>query len=424
MVNAAGDAAPGIVSAIEWITKAIGQSSPYPGCTNTITVTLSTTVPLVHDCPTEVYLEMTNFRYETTYAEDANHVVSFVDRLGDLDYNIDWVAGVSPETGSVFLSPLQSICATVNETNDNMYFADAYFYDDGSPGNGYWSSGYVLSGSPAANEYGAENGVGYTSGGPGFTVDKKMRLWPYMTTTPDSEYVFSFDIVNPVEQQSSPSISIELFGTPIAKVAMDRDPGMPCCTSCTTTGSAVAGDSSPLEVHTPFFCTKIIGQSTPNPCQLNELTVTMTANVPLLGGKSVITISQLYGAHFEDGEIDILDDSGAEHHLLFGSNFTSSAGTGSWNNNTKELTLYLVGDAECASEYVFSFKLYNNPEAQNEQDVMISASYVGNSRELYEAGVSIAATSMSYPVGNDVETYPLKVIQAEFDYLHATQSTE
>lgn len=43
-----------------------------------------------------------------------------------------------------------------------------------------------------------------------------------------------------------------------------RDPGKPCCTTCTSTGDAAMGDSQPLQVMQPLFCTKIIHQSTPS----------------------------------------------------------------------------------------------------------------------------------------------------------------
>jgi hypothetical protein len=46
-----GDAAPLVVLRPHWFKRNIGQSTPYPGCINVITVTLAVSSPLVADCP-------------------------------------------------------------------------------------------------------------------------------------------------------------------------------------------------------------------------------------------------------------------------------------------------------------------------------------------------------------------------------------
>jgi len=41
-----GDAAPLVVLRGKMLTAKIGQSSPFAGCSNTLTITISTTVPV------------------------------------------------------------------------------------------------------------------------------------------------------------------------------------------------------------------------------------------------------------------------------------------------------------------------------------------------------------------------------------------
>ena len=178
----------------------------------------------------------------------------------------------------------------------------------------------------------------------------------------------------------------------------------------------------------PLFSTKSIHQSTPNPCELNTFTVTMVANVPFMNGQTIITISGLSNADFgpevasavgsTNTVINISDASGgAGHHRLFGSSFSGEAGTGHWDDVTDTLTLYVLQNTESASEYTFSFKLYNPPKDQPAVTPRISASFVGNSKKLFTADVKndILATDMTYPVTEVQNLHdPLYVIAARF----------
>jgi len=88
------------------------------------------------------------------------------------------------------------------------------------------------------------------------------------------------------------------------------------------------------------------------------------------------------------------------------------------------LTLYVLTDTESASEYTFSFQLYNPPQAQLAVQPQISASFIGNSKQLFTAGEGIAAEDMNYPV-TEIQNLedPLFVIEAEFTHLSVAVSS-
>jgi hypothetical protein len=92
----AGDAAPMVVFRQMWLEKSIGQSTPYPGSTNTLTVTISTNVPLVSDCPSPVKIQIWNLYHESTYQQSA--------------LLVDLVEVADPPTGSIKLSQHTGLC--------------------------------------------------------------------------------------------------------------------------------------------------------------------------------------------------------------------------------------------------------------------------------------------------------------------------
>jgi hypothetical protein len=169
-----------------------------------------------------------------------------------------------------------------------------------------------------------------------------------------------------------------------------------------------------------LFCVKTIQQSTPNPCQLNTLTVTFVANVPFMAGQTEISIRGLSNADFPTGEIQILDGSmGGGNHLLFGNGFAGTPGTGHWNDGTDTLTLSVLQNTEAAAEYVIRFQVYNPPNAQGKATPQIEAKNVGNSKLIYEAGENIAAVNLEDPPttrSNPLDD-PLHVIATEFTHI-------
>jgi hypothetical protein len=180
-----------------------------------------------------------------------------------------------------------------------------------------------------------------------------------------------------------------------------------CCTSCAFSRNAVSastdasrsynaldgqmtpqGDAEPLKIHSPFFCTKTIGQSTPYPCMKNRLTVTIMANTYFTSQDSIITICGLDSAHAETGKMELLDGfAGCGHRHLFSYAHNERSGYGYWDNAMKCLTLYVVQDTECVTEYVFSFVISNMKTPQDSPDIKISARYTANSKDVFVQGV-------------------------------------
>jgi hypothetical protein len=233
---------------------------------------------------------------------------------------------------------------------------------------------------------GCSIGDGYTSGGQAgggtFTIDRRLTMWIAQSTVANKNVVVQFTVRNPIKKQASPTIYIEgqIGGDKISSnqwiqdsileagatseatttntggsfcshrrygVAMDKDStSVLCCASCSFATGAVAGvasataqrtanapdgqmtlqgDAEPLKVHTPFFCIKDIGQSSPYPCDNNTLTVTFTSNTFLKAGVSKVTISGIEGAIADPGVIPIADGPyGLGHNNYFGGEFEGS----------------------------------------------------------------------------------------------------
>ena len=333
----AGDAAPLAVLMPAWVVKNIGQSTPYPYSRNTITVTLQSNVPLVHDCPQRVTIEISGlddkstqgagnwegFTYNvaTSAGPAPTQDVTYLNSTQiEKTFRDDWKnseayrqgAGMWPDnSGDLMISPLQSIC--VNPANDTL--SDHEYFQNragstGEPGIATWSS-YIDD---------------WMSAG---AATRSLTVFPAITTDPEEEYIFSFQIINPVMPQESPVVSIKSSGVCMDKTVMTKDTGKPCCTSCTHTGDAMPGDAAPLRVMDSFFCIKTIHQSTPNPCALNTLTVTIMANVPFRAGRTQVLIDGLTNADFPEGEIQIEDGSmGGNNHVIFANNFSGVPGDG------------------------------------------------------------------------------------------------
>ena len=124
-----GDASPMQILRAGWVSKDIGQSTPYPYTRNTITITLRNIVPFVPSCPNPVKIEISGL-------DDLSLSGTDVPSWATSDH------GVFPKTGSVMLLPLQSICVTSDEdVTDHLHFKDLSGpVTLGTAGNGFWDS--------------------------------------------------------------------------------------------------------------------------------------------------------------------------------------------------------------------------------------------------------------------------------------------
>jgi len=371
-----------------------------------------------------------------------------------------------------WLSP--GVCAS-NEELVPLRFQDK---PGGSKGFGKWENGYISEVSEPSKvnnqkvnpEYGTpvlefdctnqelvSAGNGYTSVGTigtiqttAYRVDKRLTVYFAEDTMAGHEYVFEFQVTNPLKMQASPTISIDggIVGhnDPVADFsaigpsthgrgcdsylcktesevdgyfktfcnqkdcafAMDKDSDtVLCCTSCSVAANAVAGDAEPFKVHAPFFCVKTIGQSSPYPCDANTFGVTLAANVALKGKSTVVTFTGFTNANAPDCKsgstiastcvVDLQEGPNKMgQHNWFSSASDGETGKALWNQDTKTLTLYALLDVECTTEMQFRFVLENPSCEQDATTISVEATNVGNSEAMFQPGhqVGIAMAAM------------------------------
>ena len=417
-----GDARPFTILRSNFVTKNIGQTVPFPGCLNTIIVTVSFNLP--------AFPENCNTFIRISGLQEAN---SYAYLLPPLDGSLQLSGEMHRSANS--WSP--GFCDS-NQTIDSLVFQDA---PAGTLGFAAWKN--QKSGS---------------------TVQcRGLTAYFAKVTAPGNEYVFQFQVQNPVNQTRSPPIYLEgkmqdlpsgqnegtsqffhaqPYGTQNSrctayscsedsclgktstscKHVMRKDStSLLCCTQCSYAGSAVAsdksrpeptsapdgqmtdqGDAEPFKVHTPFFCVKKIGQSSCYPCDSNKLTVTLTSNAGMKAGGTTVTITKLK-ANRATGPIPLFDGpNNMGTNMSFSSSFTGVRGEAHWNDQLKSLTLFVVRDIECTAEIQLSFELENPSCEQDAQAVSVEASNIGNVPNVLASGVNIASSAMDH----DVKTRP------------------
>jgi cysteine-rich repeat protein len=139
------------------------------------------------------------------------------------------------------------------------------------------------------------------------------------------------------------------------------------------TFGAIAGDSEPLLVRTPEFITARMGQSSPFPTALNEITMTLTMNILLdSNANATIRLFNLLGASAASGELPLTSLDG-KSHLYFASSPTSRPGFGLWDDTSKSLSLFVSVSIPASSRLILSFVLENPPYAQRAPNVTVVA---------------------------------------------------
>jgi hypothetical protein len=115
----------------------------------------------------------------------------------------------------------------------------------------------------------------------------------------DTEYTFSFDIVNPVHGQDGPQVTVELFlisNRTDSQLMTQNISGQP------PGGYFKMGDAKALKVYPPEFFVKTVRQSNPFPGMYNNITISLAANVDLSFPAS-ITIAGLKILTLPDSEV-------------------------------------------------------------------------------------------------------------------------
>jgi hypothetical protein len=172
------------------------------------------------------------------------------------------------------------------------------------------------------------------------------------------------------------------------------------CSLCPGDTVSAQGSDSADDCRPEFFLTKNIVHDNPYPCDLNCLTVTFQTNVMLVSGQSEITIRNLMGAMSPTGLIEI---QGPDKHKF-------NRGIWMQSSSSKELVLYLAEDIPMNTQIVITFCVYNPAKPQNDPDIEICATAVGNL-----PGRAIPCSRMDKHAPSDYISYPLRVKKSYFD---------
>jgi len=207
----------------------------------------------------------------------------------------------------------------------------------------------------------------------------------------DTEYEFTFTVRNPTSAQSAPDIFIEASGIPIAIVPMDRNPSQ---TAPDNVVDATVQEGQPLYVRglvtASAFTMKSIGQSTAEPGAMNDITVTLTTNVPLTKSSpsSMVTVSGLKGAIASNGPISVtqetpVDDADTEYGSF----------SGEWDQENARIVLEVVGvDTLPGEDYVLTFNVTNPRHAQASPAIYVESSGIVIQPAVMESSSGVVST--------------------------------
>ena len=131
---------------------------------------------------------------------------------------------------------------------------------------------------------------------------------------------------------------------------------------------SVLSHDAPLRVSS-LALTSRIGQSSPYPCHVNTITVTIHSNLPIKTVcQPVITVSNLAGAHSSDGM----------HQLIATPGGTASSDKyrafGNWSSQSRSFELAIDNDMNANQSYIFSFPVSNPRDHQASPNVRIGLS--------------------------------------------------
>ena len=362
--------------------RTVGQSIPFPGCNNTLTVTLQTNVPLISNSFCQPIITIQPF------------------------------TSASFPSGNIWLAAYPGQCPVGSNSASNFQSIGL----NGQQGFGSWDNNSA-----------------------------KLTLWVAQSTSAGQMYVLSFQVLNPMTgigsalpygQDSSSTLNIESLGAsqdtlkrgiptynptslgnsyryvrgaPTGSNALDLSSDRPCCL-CNMTYN----DSRPMRVKLPYFCVKNIGQSSAWPCSPNTITVTFVPTTALQVN-ATITISNLTGASFPTGPIQLVDPVAGQAQNSFSYAALSVPGFGNWDNQSKSVTLFLVKSIDYSVDYVLSFQIQNPPLGQSMASVLIQASNL-------KSGWPQSGIQADYMVSNP-KTSPMYVYTAVFLASQFSQSS-
>jgi len=244
--------------------------------------------------------------------------------------------------------------------------------------------------------------------------------------------VVSFNLVNPVEAQPSPRLTISASGIQIDLSDMVKDSvnklndtvydeaALSVASSAVgVVFNAAERDAEPLRSEAPAFIVRNVGQSSHYPGADNTIGVTLRPNVDLSVG-SVVTISVFNSIDgttaWPSGPIDLADlqvasSDGTVNSTWFTANRDSvNKSKGLWDDDARTLTLYVDRFIGAGMRFGFTFNISNPLCAQDEQPVCVRArNLVVNCHE----GIVIPRRRMDHDTDADGVRRPLYIIKSD-----------
>jgi len=383
--------------------KLVGQSTPYPGCDNVITLSFSVNVPLPVSAGVVV-------------------VVDFADRLFmDVVRSLDNVLLDGPDA-SKFFGSTSVVDITVNSFGSNCTCI-------GSSGMLIFTPAANDTGRGAAGTYSLVNGmlasVQLINGGSGYLVppvvtlntscsvppsvtaqmsfgsvrtskgrwdpvNKTLNLGVAVDLVPCNTYTVNFTVRNPVavtSPSSTPSIlqdaqSVYISSTGIAIAAVEMNYTDAYLRNLAGVSSS-QGDYLPMRVHAPRFFLKTISQSTPYPgATSNLLTVSFSTNTMLRVGSrlAVSGLADAMGVVVSRGDLPLrLVDGMLISDGNFRSDVASTSDQGTWMDCEKALVIVANRDLSCnATVYVLTFEVSNPVTPRGCAPVRINVTNIPN----------------------------------------------
>ena len=412
-----------VISTALFTQKDIGQSTPYPGCSNTIYINVMSNVPLTAAAKSSITIDFADSLYMGVATSFGDVVLG--GSSANKFYGSSSVVGVSiPYSGFNCSCPglVGTLIFSPAVGDSGSGAAGFYTVTNGiisnisilSGGVGYLKPPLIsLNGSVCTNapNLTAVMSFGTTPAGQGQwnAINNTLTLGILSDLSACTSYSLSFVVQNPTTSsnfaaqagnllQDALPVFISASGTVINAIAMNYTsaylnslPGV----------SSSNGDYKPMRVYVPRLLIKQIGQSNPFPgAQINILTVTFSINTLLKKGTKLAIngITGAMGSVASRADIPLWLSSNSSIQVSdqnFVSELNGTVNFATWYDCEKALTFLVNQDLDCLGTiHTFAFKVSNPVAPQPCANVRINITHIPVP-SVYGLGLYTQITDMS-----------------------------